>query len=64
MMEFCFVCSSLSCLRLCGLYLVSIVVKEFKFKVNLASLTLQGLDEASKTTPYLKDRELLYNVYC
>jgi len=63
MMEFGFVCTSLSCLRLCGLHLVSMVVYECRFKVNLACLSLGGLDEAFETTSCLKDRELLYDVY-
>ncbi|QCE03929.1 hypothetical protein DEO72_LG8g1961 [Vigna unguiculata] len=38
-------------------------VTDKRFKVNLACLSLGGLDEAFETTSCLKDRELLYDVY-
>jgi len=43
--------------------LVSMVVKECRFNVNLVCLPSQGLDEASKRNSCLKDRRFLYDVY-
>ena len=44
--------------------MVSRVVKECRFKANLACLPLQVWDDVSEATSCLKDRKLLYDVYC